>query len=75
MLVWMIWATGCVLSFLVLMLEKKFPMKPIDIDLRLCALVLVVAVAGSGAGLYYYSVAFLEARQRELREQAHWNFR
>ena len=71
----MIWATGCVLSLLVLMLEKKFPMKPINIDLRLCALFLVVAVVGSGVGLWEYSVAFFEARQRELREQAHWNFR
>ena len=72
----MIWATGCVLSLLVLMLEKKFPMmKPINIDLRLCALFLVVAVAGSGAGLYHYSVTFLAQGQAELRENAHWNFR
>mgnify|MGYP003339520096 FL=1 len=71
----MIWAGGCVLSFLVLLLERKFPRKPINIDLRLCTLVLVLAVAGSGAGLYYYSVAFLAQRQAELREQAHWNFR
>ena len=71
----MIWATGCILSLLALMLEKKFPMKNIIIDLRLCALVLVVAVAVSGAGLYHYSVAFLAQGQAELREKAHWNFR
>ena len=75
LVVLMIWAGGCFLSFLVFNLEKKFPLRSIKVNLKLFTLVVVGAIAGSGFGLFMYSKWFFDMRQRQLREAAHWKFR